>query len=566
MVAVPLLGEVRCSGWRSGLLTDRIAARRAGLLGMSPDDATPHDRMALGGQLQQDAARRPAAGRGRGELRRGASPGEPMVSACVTRGWQWASPARATSGTALATFFGPRLALVWGWHAVFGLALIPLVVDPRPVPCLRQGQPRTSRRARPLSTYADVLKLADTWWFCLSTAITFGGFVGLASFLNVFFLSQYGLSKVEAGSFATFCVIAGSALRPLGGYLADRFGGVRVADRALSGRWDDDARPGDASAYASLERSLLFAIMATLGMGNGAVFQLVPQRFPEEIGVTTGIVGSAGGFGGFLLPTVLGVLKQATGSFSGGFLAFALVGGIGGALALAYASRGWHGTSSERAEGPRSCRSRLALHSGRGVGRRLASIRQRRTLSSENVMHTPSPTPFDGLRVAIFEGRMAGVLADLVAKQGGIPVSAPSLTGSPPRGQPRRASVRRRPSRRGLRRRDLRDRRGRAVPRRIARASPLRLDMGRGAGQDEGGRPRSQACGCAPRTRRHDRLPSSRAQHLARDARVARRETARRGSEGRRPGIRQAGPRADRRIGTAWRGGDTSPGLPLGVT
>jgi MFS transporter, NNP family, nitrate/nitrite transporter len=79
-------------------------------------------------------------------------------------------------------------------------------------------------------------------------------------------------------------------------------------------------------------------------MGNGAVFQLVPQRFPKEIGVTTGIVGSAGGFGGFLLPTVLGSMKQATGSFSGGFLAFALVGGIGGALALAYASRGWHGT------------------------------------------------------------------------------------------------------------------------------------------------------------------------------------------------------------------------------
>ena len=88
---------------------------------------------------------------------------------------------------------------------------------------------------------------------------------------------------------------------------------------------------------------LLFAAMATLGMGNGAVFQLVPQRFPREIGVATGIVGAAGGFGGFLLPTVLGALKQTTGSFSGGFLAFAVVGGLGGALALAYASRGWHG-------------------------------------------------------------------------------------------------------------------------------------------------------------------------------------------------------------------------------
>jgi NNP family nitrate/nitrite transporter-like MFS transporter len=81
---------------------------------------------------------------------------------------------------------------------------------------------------RPLSAYADVFKLGDTWWFCLLYAITFGGFVGLASFLNVFFLSQYGLARVEAGNFATLCVIAGSGLRPVGGYLADRFGGIRM--------------------------------------------------------------------------------------------------------------------------------------------------------------------------------------------------------------------------------------------------------------------------------------------------------------------------------------------------
>ncbi len=87
----------------------------------------------------------------------------------------------------------------------------------------------------------------------------------------------------------------------------------------------------------------LFGAMAVMGMGNGAVFQLVPQRFAREIGVTTGIVGAAGGFGGFVLPTILGALKQVTGSFSGGFLAFALAGGFGGAIALLYASRGWQG-------------------------------------------------------------------------------------------------------------------------------------------------------------------------------------------------------------------------------
>jgi NNP family nitrate/nitrite transporter-like MFS transporter len=187
-----------------------------------------------------------------------------------------------------------------------------------------------------------VLKLGDTWWFCFFYAITFGGFVGLASFLNVLFLSQYGLSKIEAGNFATLCVIAGSGLRPVGGYLADRIGGVRV----LTGLYliAGSAMLGMATLPPLFAgTTLLFAVMAALGMGNGSVFQLVPQRFPGEIGVVTGIVGAAGGLGGFVLPIILGVLKQTTGSFGGGFLAFALAGGLGGALTLAYVSRGWRG-------------------------------------------------------------------------------------------------------------------------------------------------------------------------------------------------------------------------------
>ena len=90
--------------------------------------------------------------------------------------------------------------------------------------------------------------------------------------------------------------------------------------------------------------------MGLLGMGNGAVFQLVPQRFSKEIGVVTGIVGAAGGIGGFFLPNLLGSLKQITGSFSGGFLIFALVGCFGCAAALAYASRGWQGVFVGRAD------------------------------------------------------------------------------------------------------------------------------------------------------------------------------------------------------------------------
>jgi len=82
--------------------------------------------------------------------------------------------------------------------------------------------------------------------------------------------------------------------------------------------------------------------MGMLGMGNGAVFQLVPQRFPKEIGVITGIVGAAGGVGGFFLPTLLGGLKQISGSYTSGFLIFGIVG-FACAAALVHVSKSWEG-------------------------------------------------------------------------------------------------------------------------------------------------------------------------------------------------------------------------------
>src|SRR5262249_20319838 len=88
--------------------------------------------------------------------------------------------------------------------------------------------------------------------------------------------------------------------------------------------------------------TLMFLGMGMLGMGNGAVFQLVPQRFPKEIGVITGIVGAAGGIGGFFLPNLLGSLRQVMGTFAGGFLVFGLTA-LSCAGALMYVSRVWEG-------------------------------------------------------------------------------------------------------------------------------------------------------------------------------------------------------------------------------
>jgi NNP family nitrate/nitrite transporter-like MFS transporter len=244
-------------------------------------------------------------------------------------------------GTALSTLFGPWVASCWGWHAAFGIATAPVLATLALVALLAEDSPRHPA-PKTLADYAAVLKIADTGWFCFFYAITFGGFAGLVSFLGLFFCDQYALTMVQAGAFATLCAVAGSLIRPLGGYLADRFGGIRVLTWLYLGVAATMA--GVSSLPPLGPCTLLLATgMALLGMGNGAVFQLVAQRFSGEIGVVTGLVGAAGALGGFVLPNALGSLRQLTESYGGGFLAFALVG-ASGAVALSVAGRTWEGT------------------------------------------------------------------------------------------------------------------------------------------------------------------------------------------------------------------------------
>jgi NNP family nitrate/nitrite transporter-like MFS transporter len=158
---------------------------------------------------------------------------------------------------------------------------------------------------------------------CSSTAVTFGGFVGLASSLTIYFNIQYGLDAKTAGFFTAACVFAGSLVRPIGGNVADRIGGIKSLSvmYVLAAIFLGVASIGLPAAWMAL---LAFVgAMLALGMGNGAVFQLVPQRFRKEIGVMTGLVGMAGGVGGFYLASSLGYAKQITGSYQIGFLIFA---------------------------------------------------------------------------------------------------------------------------------------------------------------------------------------------------------------------------------------------------
>jgi NNP family nitrate/nitrite transporter-like MFS transporter len=244
------------------------------------------------------------------------------------------------SGTVLAALFAPTLAKMFGWNAVLGLACIPLTIVFILYQLMAKDAPNRPA-PKSLGEYLLPLKAADAWWLMGFYAVTFGGFVGLAASLPIYFTDRFGLTPVTAGYCTAACVFAGSLVRPLGGALADRIGGVKaltgvfiVAAIALIGV---SAAPTVTAALA-----LFVVAMLALGTGNGSVFQLVPQRFAAEIGVMTGLVGMAGGIGGFYLASSLGVAKQLTGSFAPGFLIFAGLALIACA-GLTLVKRTWRG-------------------------------------------------------------------------------------------------------------------------------------------------------------------------------------------------------------------------------
>ena len=226
------------------------------------------------------------------------------------------------SGTVLASLFVPGLAVALGWHNVLGLAALPLILVFVMFFFTAKNSPQCPPR-KSLEDYRRILRSKDAWLLMFFYAISFGGFVGLSSFPPIYFHDQFGLPPIKAGYFTAACVFAGSFARPFGGALADRIGGTRSLSFVylfVAGILFTVAR-GTIPVVSAL--MLFILAMSALGMGNGAVFQLVPQRFRQDVGLMTGLVGMTGGVGGFYLAASLGYAQQFTGSYSFGFSVFA---------------------------------------------------------------------------------------------------------------------------------------------------------------------------------------------------------------------------------------------------
>lgn len=236
-------------------------------------------------------------------------------------------------GVVIDSLLAPGIAKTYGWQNVFGIVLIP-VITVLIVYILCAKDAPVEVKAKKLSDYLNLLKQQDAHWFCFYYTVSFGGFVGLATALNLYFKDQYGYTPVTCGYLSAICTFAGAMSRPFGGALADRIGGIRsltvfyaIAAVSLLG----------AAYITEIVSNVVFLTLAcaSFGMANGSVFQLLPQRFARETGVMTGLVGCGGGVGGFLLNLLLGSSEKYTHHFSLGLCIFALLAVIAiGGLSL----------------------------------------------------------------------------------------------------------------------------------------------------------------------------------------------------------------------------------------
>ena len=244
-------------------------------------------------------------------------------------------------GVVVDFLFAPKIAELWGWSAVFGVGAAMAILVFIAYIFIAKNAPADVYTARPkkIKDYIKLLGDKDTWWFSLFYAISFGGFVGIAGYMKVYLMNTYqadmsafgldvldeGNVKVIAGYFGALCIFAGAVLRPFGGATADKIGGIKALYFFYSMVLILVTLTAMVELPFFVAIFVLFLIMASLGMANGSVFQLVPQRFAKDIGIMTGLVGCAGGLGGTALIKTLGWSKGEFGGYTEGFLIFAAV-------------------------------------------------------------------------------------------------------------------------------------------------------------------------------------------------------------------------------------------------
>lgn len=226
-------------------------------------------------------------------------------------------------GTAVAALLAPMLAQKFGWQAVYGFAAVSVAI-PALVMAVYAKEPPDLAPHASFREHIACLFEKDGWAFSLIYAVTFGGFIGLTTFLPSYFYDQFGVSKVAAGQLTMMAAFLGAALRVFGGWLSDHWGGVNTLTGVLAITAASMVLCGLAEKSLPVTMLLFLVCFAALGAGNGALFQLVPLRWPLATAVAGSMIGEIGALGGGLIPNGMGISRQYTGTYLWGFVGIAV--------------------------------------------------------------------------------------------------------------------------------------------------------------------------------------------------------------------------------------------------
>lgn len=225
-------------------------------------------------------------------------------------------------GTAVCVLIAPPLAQAFGWVTVYGMAAAAILIPMLVMIVFAQEPPDLDKHAS-FREHIACLFEKDGWAFSLIYAITFGGFIGLTTFLPTYYYDQFSVSKVQAGQLTMLAAFMGAALRVFGGWISDHWGGVNTLNVVLVVVASTLTLCGLSTNSLVLTTLLIIVCFAALGAGNGALFQLVPLRWPLSTAVAGSMIGEIGALGGGLVPNAMGLSKQFTGTYAWGFVVFA---------------------------------------------------------------------------------------------------------------------------------------------------------------------------------------------------------------------------------------------------
>ena len=226
-------------------------------------------------------------------------------------------------GNAVAAYSAPSIAAAFGWQWAFWIFIVPLVALAAIFWILGRDAPVTGPRPSLTEGLTVFKEELVPWVLALFYFLTFGGFVALGIYLPTLLVNVFGLEAADAGFRAAGFIVLATLSRPAGGWVADRIGGSAALSFIFA------PLPVLALVLALgpgivLYTIAMLTIAALLGLGNGAVFKLVAEYYPRKTGAVTGVVGAAGGLGGFFPPLVMGAVRDATGSYAIGFVLLAL--------------------------------------------------------------------------------------------------------------------------------------------------------------------------------------------------------------------------------------------------